>query len=86
MPSNSRMDPRPSSPITPVLVIAAAGLIAGTVPTIGISSTSRTMPRAMVLAVLQAMQIRISSRRPVLALLGSSGSQIRARTMPIISA
>jgi hypothetical protein len=48
----------PSRPITPVRVSAAAGLIAGTVPTIGIASTSRTMPRAMVLAVLQAMQAR----------------------------
>ena len=37
------------------IVCSAAGLIAGTVPTIGISSTSRTMPSAMVLAVLQAM-------------------------------
>ena len=54
--------------MTPVLVDAAAGLIAGTVPTIGISSTSRTMPSAMVLAVLQAMQIRrgwyLSAMRP----------------------
>ena len=47
----------PSRPIVPVLVSAAAGLIAGTVPTIGTSSTSRTMPSAIVLAVLQAMQI-----------------------------
>ena len=37
---------------------AAAGLIAGTVPTTGTASTSRTMPNAMVLAVLQAMQAR----------------------------
>jgi len=42
--------------MTPVLVMAAAGLIAGTVPTIGTSSTSRTIPRAIVEAVLQAMQ------------------------------
>ena len=42
----------------PVFVIAAAGLIAGTVPTIGTCSTSRTMPRAIVEAVLQAMVIR----------------------------
>ena len=48
----------PSRPMVPLRVCSAAGLIAGTVPTIGISSTSRTMPKAMVLAVLQAMQAR----------------------------
>ena len=47
----------PSRPIAPVLVIAAAGLIAGTVPTIGTCSTSRTMPSAIVEAVLQAIVI-----------------------------
>ena len=46
----------PTRPIVPLRVSVAAGLIAGTVPTTGISSTSRTMPSAMVLAVLQAMQ------------------------------
>jgi hypothetical protein len=38
-------------------------LIAGTVPTIGVSSTSRTMPSAIVLAVLQAMQMRRGWKR-----------------------
>ena len=41
-----------------LFVIAAAGLIAGTVPTIGTCSTSRTMPSAIVDAVLQAIVMR----------------------------
>ena len=53
----------PSRPIAPVWVNAAAGLIAGTVPTIGTCSTSRTMPRAMVLAVLQAIVINRGANR-----------------------
>ena len=44
-------------------VRAAAGLIAGTVPTIGTSSTSRTLDRAMVLAVLQAMHTSLGFSR-----------------------
>ena len=46
-------------------VIAAAGLIAGTVPTIGTSRTSRTAVSAMVEAVLQAMQTRRGCSRSV---------------------
>src|SRR5262249_33843334 len=37
-------------------------------------------------AWLQAMQARMSSLRPALALFGISGSQIKARVMPQISA
>ena len=44
--------------MTPVFVNSAAGLIAGTVPTIGTSSASRTMLSAMVEAVLQAIVMR----------------------------
>jgi len=47
-------------------VIAAAGLIAGTVPTIGTCSTSRTMPRAIVLAVLQAIVISRGRKRSLM--------------------
>ncbi len=56
----------PIRPITPVRVMAAAGLIAGTVPTMGMCSTSRTMPSAIVLAVLQAMQARRGWNRSVM--------------------
>ena len=44
----------------------SAGLIAGTVPTIGTSKTSRTIPSAMVEAVLQAMQTSLGRRRSVI--------------------
>ena len=47
----------PSTPITRVRLSAAAGLIAGTVPTTGTSSAARTAPSAIVDAVLQAMTI-----------------------------
>jgi hypothetical protein len=43
--------------------IAAAGLIAGTVPTIGRSRAARTASRAMVEAVLQAITISSGSNR-----------------------
>ena len=56
----------PSSPITPLRVSRAAGLIAGTVPTIGTSSTSRTLASAMVEAVLQAMHTRRGFSRSVI--------------------
>ena len=45
----------PSTPITRLFDISAAGLIAGTVPTIGTSSAARAWSRAIVEAVLQAM-------------------------------
>jgi hypothetical protein len=67
----------PSRPIVPLRVSSAAGLIAGTVPTIGTLRTSRTMARAMVEAVLQAMQI---SRGLNLSLIRPSSPQTRAAT------
>ena len=48
----------PSTPIARVFDSAAAGLIAGTVPTIGRSSAARAASSAMVEAVLQAMTTR----------------------------
>ena len=51
----------PSTPIARVFEKAAAGLIAGTVPTIGRSSAARTASSAMVEAVLQAMTISAGS-------------------------
>ena len=53
----------PSTPIARVLDKAAAGLIAGTVPTIGKSSAARTASSAIVEAVLQAMTISNGSYR-----------------------
>ncbi len=47
----------PSTPMTRLRDCSDAGLIAGTVPTIGRSSAARTWGRAMVEAVLQAMVI-----------------------------
>ncbi len=61
----------------PLRVCSAAGLIAGTVPTIGISSTSRTMPSAMVEAVLQAMQISRGEKRSAMR---PNSPQTRAAT------
>ena len=45
----------PSRPITPLCVCSAAGLIAGTVPTIGTPNTALACANAIVEAVLQAM-------------------------------
>jgi hypothetical protein len=53
--------PRP--PLARVFERAAAGLIAGTVPTIGTSSAVRTASKAMVEAVLQAITISSGSKR-----------------------
>jgi glutamine synthetase adenylyltransferase len=47
--------------MTRVLLSSAAGLIAGTVPTMGRSSALRTSASAIVDAVLQAMTIRRGS-------------------------
>jgi hypothetical protein len=45
--------------------ISAAGLIAGTVPTTGTSSTARAWASAIVEAVLQAITIRSGRNRSV---------------------
>ena len=53
----------PSTPIVRLLDSTAAGLIAGTVPTIGTSSAARTGSSAIVEAVLQAITISSGSNR-----------------------
>ncbi len=53
-----------SRPITPLRLSAAAGLMAGTVPTTGMARASRSASSARVLAVLQATT---STRAPLAA-------------------
>ena len=75
----------PSTPITRVFDSSAAGLIAGTVPTIGKSSAARAWSRAMVEAVLQAMTTsrgrECSTSRPSRA--GTRSAMLRLAALAI---